>query len=206
MTVADQLPLLDRKIKQNEAQDDWDNKAAKISTCSSNNLDKYEYLSGEDLDYKPDAADHARFEYSTLGKIFNKGLTEEDKKEGLLKRLRNIEGKDEEQLKATEDQGKKQLDAIKDTKTKLKPLKAILFLWWVKSRGKKTVRWAKKGKSTIDFEKLVCVKTDGTIFNFNTFKNSPEFLSNMYHKGKTSLEDAKKSQYRMFSLLNNLKE
>ena len=46
MTVADQLPLLDRKIKQNEAQDDWDNKAAKISTCSSNNLDKYEYLSG----------------------------------------------------------------------------------------------------------------------------------------------------------------
>ena len=70
-------------------------------------MDKYEYLNGEDFNYKTDAADQARFEYSTLGKIFNKGLTEKDKKEGLLKRLRNIEGKNEEQLKATEDQGQK---------------------------------------------------------------------------------------------------
>ena len=37
-------------------------------------------------------------------------------------------------------------------------------------------------------------------------KTHPEFLSNMYHKSKTSLEDAKKCQYRMFSLLNDLKE
>ena len=40
----------------------------------------------------------AEFEYSPLGKIFNKGLKEEDKKEGLLKRLKNIEDKNEEQL------------------------------------------------------------------------------------------------------------
>ena len=39
-------------------------------------------------------------EYSLLGKIFNKGLKEEDKKEGLLKRLKNIEDKNEELLKA----------------------------------------------------------------------------------------------------------
>ena len=42
----------------------------------------------------------AEFEYSPLGKIFNKGLKEEDKKEGLLKRLKNIEDKNEELLKA----------------------------------------------------------------------------------------------------------
>ena len=39
-------------------------------------------------------------EYSLLGKIFNKGLKEEDKKEGLLKRLKNIEDKNEERIKA----------------------------------------------------------------------------------------------------------
>ena len=81
MTVGDQLKILDRKIKQNEAQFDLDRKAAKILVYSSNNLDKYEYLTGEDLDYKPDAVEQARFECSPLGKFFNKGLKEEDKKE-----------------------------------------------------------------------------------------------------------------------------
>ena len=52
---------------------------------SSNNLDKYEYLTGEDLGLKPSTVEQAKFEYSPLGKIFNKGLSEEDKKEGLLK-------------------------------------------------------------------------------------------------------------------------
>ena len=48
-----------------------------------------------------------------MRKVFNKGLKGEDKKEGLLKRPKNIEGKNEEELKAIEDQGKKKLDAIK---------------------------------------------------------------------------------------------
>ena len=47
---------------------------------SSNNLGKYEYWTVEDLDYKPGAVEQARFEYSPLGKIFNKGLKEEHKK------------------------------------------------------------------------------------------------------------------------------
>ena len=33
-----------------------------------------------------------------MGKVFNKGLSESDKKEGLLKRLKNIEGKNEKPL------------------------------------------------------------------------------------------------------------
>ena len=40
---------------------------------------------------KPSTVEQAKFEYSPLGKIFNKGLSEDDKKEGLFKRLRNIE-------------------------------------------------------------------------------------------------------------------
>ena len=76
---------------QNEAQYDLDRKAAKISALSSNNLDKYGYLTGEDLVLKPTTIEQARFEYSPLGKIFNKGLDKDDKKESLFKRLKNIE-------------------------------------------------------------------------------------------------------------------
>ena len=85
---------------QNEAQYDLDRKAAKISALSSNNLDKYEYLTGEDLGLKPSTVEQAKFEYSPLGKIFNKGLDKDDQKEGLFKRLKNIEDKNEELLKA----------------------------------------------------------------------------------------------------------
>ena len=58
---------------------------------SSNNLGKYEYLSGEDLGLKPSTTEQTKFEYSPLGKVFNKGLDEDDLKEWLFKRLKNIE-------------------------------------------------------------------------------------------------------------------
>ena len=66
---------------------------------SSKYLDKYEYLTGEDLGLKPSTVEKAKFEYSPLGKISNKGLSEEDKKEGLLKKLKNIEDRNEQLLK-----------------------------------------------------------------------------------------------------------
>ena len=53
-------------------------------------MDKYEYLFGKDLSLKPSTIKHAKFEYSPLGKIFNKRLDEEDKEEGFLKMLENI--------------------------------------------------------------------------------------------------------------------
>ena len=90
MTITDQIKILDKKNMQNEAQHDLDRKAAKISALCSNNLDKYEYLTGEDLSLKPSTIEQAKFEYSPLGKIFNKGLSEDDKKEGLFKRLKTI--------------------------------------------------------------------------------------------------------------------
>ena len=64
-------------------------------------------MTGEDLGLKPSTVEQAKFEYSPLGKIFNKGLSKDDKKEGLLEKIKNIECKNEEQLKAIEDQGKK---------------------------------------------------------------------------------------------------
>ena len=87
MTTTDQIKILDRKIIQNEAQDNLDRKAAEISALSSNNLDKYKYLTGEDLGLKPSSVDQTKFEHSPLGKIFNMGSDkkEKDKKKGCLR-------------------------------------------------------------------------------------------------------------------------
>ena len=93
---------------QNEAQYDLDRKTAKISALSSNNLDKYEYLTGEDLGLKLSSIEQAKFEYSPSCKTFNKGLDKDDKKEELFKRLENIIDKNEEQLKVLKDQLEKQ--------------------------------------------------------------------------------------------------
>ena len=71
---------------------------AEISAYSSGDLPKYEYLTKKDLGYKPDAFEQAKFEYSPLGKVFTDGLGKSDKNEGLLKRLKNIEDKSNNQL------------------------------------------------------------------------------------------------------------
>ena len=92
---------------QNEAQYDLDKKAAKISALPSSNLDKYEYLTGEDLGLKLSTVEQAKFEYSPLGKMFNKGLSEDDQKEELFKRIKNIENK-------IKDENKKELESIEN--------------------------------------------------------------------------------------------
>ena len=87
---------------QNEAQYDLDRKGAKMSTLSSDNFNKYEYLTGEDLGLKPSTVEQARFDYSPLSKFLNKGLKEEEKEEGALKILKNVEDKNKKQLKEIE--------------------------------------------------------------------------------------------------------
>ena len=55
------------------------------SAYCSGDLSKYEYLTGEDLEYKPSVVEPAKFDYSPLSNIFNKGLDKDDQKEGLFK-------------------------------------------------------------------------------------------------------------------------
>ena len=90
MTRKEQNKILDNKIKANNAQYNLDRMNAEISAYSSSDLPKYEYLTKKDLNYKPNAFEQAKFEYSPLGKVFIDGLDKTDKKEGLLKRLKNI--------------------------------------------------------------------------------------------------------------------
>ena len=55
---------------------------------SSGDLNKYEFLTRKDLNYKPNALDKARFEFSPLDKAFSMGLdktAEGYQEEGLIK-------------------------------------------------------------------------------------------------------------------------
>ena len=107
MTLTDGIKILDDMIKENKAQHDLDRKEAKIFALSSIELYKYEYLTGEDLEYKPGVVEQVTFEHSPLGKVLNKRIEKEDKKEGLLRRLKNIEDRHKEQSQEIEDQGEK---------------------------------------------------------------------------------------------------
>ena len=68
MKLTEQVKILDDKIKTNKAQYDLDRETAKISALSSGELEKYEYLTGEDLGYKPDIIQKANFSILRLVK------------------------------------------------------------------------------------------------------------------------------------------
>ena len=87
MTIEDQ-------IKDEKLQYDINREAAKISALSSDKIDKYEYLTGEEIlpSNQQQIIEQAKFTYSPLGKAFEK------------------------QTKTIEDQRKKQVDALKSLK------------------------------------------------------------------------------------------
>ena len=93
MTKSDQIKILNDKIKANNAQYDINRLNAEISAYPSGDLNKYEFLTKQDLKYKPDALEQAKFTYFPLGKVFNDGLNKKDntKKVGILQRLKDIE-------------------------------------------------------------------------------------------------------------------
>ena len=129
-----------------------DRKTAKISALSSGELEKYQYLTGKDLQYKLDVIQNAKFEYSRLGKVFNKGLDESNKKEEVLKRVGNIKDDNEKQLQATKDGHLKLVKRIKDEKPKLKSLKHQ-----IDKRDKRQLEYFDKlvyMETTIDYTEL----------------------------------------------------
>ena len=94
MTIEDQ-------IKDEKLQYDINREAAKISALSSGKLDKYEYLTGEEIlpSNQQQIIQQAKFNYSPLGKALEK------------------------QVKTIKDQGKKQVDALKTSYKKLPSIK-----------------------------------------------------------------------------------
>ena len=68
MALTDELKAIDNKSKANQAQYNLERQAAKISTWSFKELDKYEYFNDEDLRYNLGVGEEAKVEYSPLGK------------------------------------------------------------------------------------------------------------------------------------------
>ena len=88
--------------------------------------------------------------------------------------------------------------------TNSKSLKSISCFGQLSTKAKELFEKIKKEKNDIDPEKFVCVKTDGTIFNFNKFKNSLDLASNIY-RDKNLLKDAENKQSDIKILLNKLR-
>ena len=124
---------------------------------------------------KPAMVKQAKFEYSSFGKIFNKGFKEEDKQHGLLQRLSNIEGKNKEQLKAIKYQREDQLKKI----TRLNKIK-IPLLKPIRKEGiknenlatEKSIRLFKRLENMevkdIHYEKLY-YKSGDDVLNFGAY-------------------------------------
>ena len=74
------LKFLTIKLKQ-QAQYDLGREAAKISALSSKDLlEKYEYLTGEDLGHRPSVLEKTKFEYSPLGMSLSKSFKKDNVK------------------------------------------------------------------------------------------------------------------------------
>ena len=185
MTRKEQIKVLDNKIKANNAQYDLDRMNAETSAYSSGDLPKYEYLTKKDLGYKPDAFEQAKFEYSPLGKVFTDGLDKSDKNEGLLKRLKNIEDKSNNQLLAIKNisrpaiKGKNngnvsdEYKIIQDFKQELID-KNILKLSGVKKFDNIVDKWKQTQNKKIIFKN---VGTKAGTRNFNVYKIFKNYLN-----------------------------
>ena len=93
MTRKEQNKILDAKTESNVNQYKVDRLNAEISAFSRGDLNKYEFLTRKDLNYKPNALDKARFEFSPLGKTFSTGLDKTAQgyqEEGTIKLLKDI--------------------------------------------------------------------------------------------------------------------
>ena len=93
MTRKEQNKILDAKIESNVNQYKVDRLNAEISAFLSGDLNKYEFLKRIDLNYKPNALDKARFEFSPLRRAFNEGLDKtipNYQEEGVIKLLKEI--------------------------------------------------------------------------------------------------------------------
>ena len=178
---------------QNEAQYDLDRKAAKISALSSNNLDKYEFLSGEDLGLNPSTVEQVKFEYSPLGKIFNKGLDKDNQKEGLFQRLKNIENAQKKLIKDDNNESiyytpRSEFDD-KDYKDKkqqtnnidTKPPNVFNYLKSLSQEANDLIDEIEDADDDIDDGKLLFIGGNKEKFNFNTPRKPLNFISAIYN-------------------------
>ena len=180
MTIEDQ-------IKDEKLLHDINREAAKISALSSGKIDKYEYLTGEEIlpSNQQQIIQQATFNYSPLGKALEK------------------------QIKTIEDQGKKQVKAIQDNKqivNKDDDSKDKLLLSREREIFKniynKRLDKIEELNNKIDSNNLsyVVVGT-GDKYSFDDLDDPLTFLSNI-KKDEISMEKAIKQQHNFYKYLN----
>ena len=106
--------IIDDQIRDEKLKCDINKEAAKISALSSSKIDKYEYLTGEEIlpSNQQQIIEQAKFTYSPLGKAFEKQIkTIEDQGEKQVEVLKNLKPK--EQTEAIEGESNNQSKAAK---------------------------------------------------------------------------------------------
>ena len=180
MTIEDQ-------IKDEKLQYDFNREAAIISALSSGKIDKYEYLTGEEIlpSNQQQIIEQAKFTYSHLGKAFEK-------------QTKTIEDKGEEQIKGIQD-NRKQLISDDDYKNKLLISKEREIF---KDICNKRLDKLEELNNKIDYDDLkYVVEGSGDEYSFNKVKDPISFLNDI-KEGKISLQEAKEKQKDYYNYLN----
>ena len=140
MTIEDQ-------IKDEKLQYDINKEAAIISALSSDKIDKYEYLTGEEIvpSNQQQIIQQAKFTYSPLGKAFEK------------------------QIKTIEDQGKKQVDALKTSYKKLPSIKDFTPIENFNPEIFAKIKRIEEIEKNVDRDEMV-YKSTSKIYDFRGFK------------------------------------
>ena len=130
-------------------------------------------MASEDLNYKPSTVEQARFEYSPLGNFFNKRLKEEDKKAGLLKILKNIEDKNEEQLKAI----KNKTENIKEATDLVEEPLSL--------EARELIEKIKPIQEDVDYRKIKITGGSNITYDFSDCKTFKKFFRDIYYRNMT---------------------
>ena len=127
-----------------------------------------------------------------MGKIFNKGLDkDEDKKEGLLKRLKNIEDKNEKLLEV-----KNKTENIKEvTDFANQPLRF---------EAMELIEEIIVIQKDVDYRKLKIRGSNDVDCDFSDYKTFKELFRDLYYK-KVIIDDVEANQYEFDTVMNSSK-
>ena len=177
MTIEDQ-------IKDEKLQYDINRQAAKISALSSGKIDKYEYLTGEEIlpSNQQQIIQQAKFNYSLLEKAIEK------------------------QIKTIEDQGEKQIKAIQDNKKQLTNTKEVAIKNIVpenilNDEAKKETEKISEIEKTVDREKLV-YRASAFTYSFRTIRT---FGRDIYN-GEITFKEADEDQASLLNEIMNFRD
>ena len=98
-----------------------------------------------------------------------------------MKRLKNTEGNDEEQLKAIKEQGEKQLQILVTKINQVDDFKSIYLRDKLNSAAKKAYDRIKEQNKKIDYTKLVCIGSGDHKYNFTIFLDLRTFVESLYN-------------------------